>query len=222
MLDKMQMSLEDIIKLNKVHRAQKQGVQRGSTRKPNSKGGLKGILRPRNGTGYIHKAKFNRENALRPPKKHTFLMVCNLNYALNDDDIMELFNENGLVEKGFVHYDRDGNSLGTAQLMCRYRADAMMIIRQFHGVHVDGRRLKIHLIQKTRNCKRPVQNHYYQSRPVQPGFFRTLSFSTRPLERNSIQVDSSTCESRESSPHILPKTHRGTYRTSGVRYYKRT
>ncbi|EDW88201.2 aly/REF export factor 2 [Drosophila yakuba] len=233
MLNKMEMSLDDIIKLNlgfknKVRRGQKEKV-----RKTTAEGGFKGIRRTRNATGFIQKTKFQQGRTFREPKRPTFLMVCNLDYGVNDDDIMELFNESGLVQQGLVHYDREGNSLGTAQLMCKYRADAMKIIKQFHGVFLDGRRLKLHLIQKTRDFKRPdgesrslqsgslqsrpFKNHYYQPRPFRPAAFKTLTFSPRPFERDGIQVDSSSYESLVSEPIFRAKSNGGTFRKSGLR-----
>ncbi|XP_043662593.1 aly/REF export factor 2-like [Drosophila teissieri] len=228
MLDKMEMSLDDIIKLNlglknKVRHAQKEKV-----RKSTVEGGFKGVRRSRKATGFIQKPKFKQGKTLKEPKRPTFLMVCNLDYGVDDDDIMELFNESGLVQQGLVHYDREGNSLGTAQLMCKYRADAMKIIRQFHGVFLDGRRLKLHLIQKTRDFKRPdgesrgslqsrpFRHQYYQPRPSRPGAFKSLSFAPRPSERDCIQVDSSSCESLVSDPMYRPKSNGGTFRKSGL------
>lgn len=212
MSDKMKMSLDDIIKMkfnkNKFVNAKNERVQGGSIRKRNSEGGLRGIQRSRNGTGFIRKSKFKQETPLKPPKKPTLVMVCNLDYGVDDDDIMELFNQDGVVEKGFVHYDRDGNSLGTAHLSFKYREEAFQIIEQFHGVRLDGRRLKLHLVQNTSNFKRTdvedlslrmgsfktrfLQNGTFKTRSLQNGFqksrlFRNSSFKPRPFKKHNFK-----------------------------------
>ncbi|XP_033168717.1 THO complex subunit 4-B [Drosophila mauritiana] len=199
MSDKMEMSLDDIImmqsKKNKFINTKNGRVQGGSIRKPKSGGGLRGIQRFRNGTAFIQKSKFKQEHALKPPSKPTFVMVCNLDYGVDDDDIMELFNQDGLVEKALVHYDRNGNSLGTAQLSFKFREDAFQIIRQFHGVRLDGRRLKLHLVRNTRNFRRPEiedlssQIGSFQTRSMRNGSqrsrsYRKGSFQPRPFKKN--------------------------------------
>ncbi|XP_070073491.1 THO complex subunit 4-B [Drosophila takahashii] len=172
--------LEEILKLD-VFRQKPKRSRRGKRRsgvtemirKPEQGKESGGVLKTRKGTGGVQKTT---------GPGPTLLLVCNLDYGVDDADIMELFNEDGLILKGTVHYDRHGKSLGTAELALRNHNDAMKVIEKFHGVRLDGRRLKIHLVKASPNVKRRA--------------FKTLS-KKRPLNRSvgRKELDSSPWES---------------------------
>jgi len=195
MMDSMMMSLDEIIKSNRIRQKpkEKRNAPKGNRRAGGKR--LIGKTSPVNGSGRVRKfrkrtgaaqkIKFSRGNGISGEKRPTSLMVCNLDYGVNDADIMELFNENGTMKKGAVHYDSFGNSLGTAELVFQNSDDAMRILKKFHGVRLDGRRLKIHLVLTTPD----VKPQPFKYRPFKRSFKRA-SLKSRNINRSVGDFDS--------------------------------
>lgn len=75
----------------------------------------------------------------------TKVQISNLDFGVSDQDIKELFAEFGFLKSASIHYDAQGKSMGVAHLVYARRDDAMKAIRQYNGVALDGRTMKLRI-----------------------------------------------------------------------------
>ncbi|XP_075891776.1 THO complex subunit 4-A-like [Nelusetta ayraudi] len=191
--DKMSMSLDDIIKLNKKGGSGRRG---GSSRPAGSSG--RGSSRPaRERQSNFRTQRDNRATPYSRPRElpdkwqHDMfddhagvqrsiqntgseaigkLLISNLDFGVSDSDIKELFSEFGSLKKACVHYDRSGRSKGTADVHFETKADALKAIKQYNGVPLDGRPMSIQQVTSDFESRssQSTQGGFDRSRLGQP------------------------------------------------------
>lgn len=76
----------------------------------------------------------------------TRLYIYNLDYAVSNDDIKELFSDVGELARYSINYDMSGRSKGTAEVVFSRRSDAIAAVKRYNNVQLDGKPMKIDII----------------------------------------------------------------------------
>ncbi|KAG1669276.1 Aly/REF export factor 2 [Nymphon striatum] len=168
MSNKLDMSLDDIIKSGKQGRGGRGGGG-GRGRRAGGRGnfGSRGGSLRKTQRSTISRQSNNTQRNLSGKWQHDMfdggfggnkrilstsslltgkLLVSNLDFGVSNADIKELFAEFGPLKKASVHYDKSGRSLGTADVVFERKADGIKAKKQYDGVPLDGRPMNIQLV----------------------------------------------------------------------------
>ncbi|XP_070258940.1 aly/REF export factor 2-like [Myotis yumanensis] len=162
MADKIQMSLDDIIRLDRSQEAS-----------PESWGGGSFRNRAALGRGRNRPAPYRRPRQLPHEWQHDRfrrafgtdtgltiwgkLLLSNLDFGASEADIQQLFAEFGPLKQAAAHYDLSGRSLGTAHVHFERKAEALETRKQYNGIPLDGRPLHIQILTSQMHTQpRPV------------------------------------------------------------------
>ncbi|XP_070256919.1 THO complex subunit 4-like [Myotis yumanensis] len=151
MADKIQMSLDDIIRLDRSQEAS-----------PESWGGGSFRNRAALGRGRNRPAPYSRPRQLPHEWQHDRfrrafstdtgltiwgkLLLSNLDFGVSEADIQQLFVEFGPLKQAAAHYDLSGRSLGTAHVHFERKAEALEARKQYNGIPLNGRPLHIQIL----------------------------------------------------------------------------
>ncbi|CAF4769682.1 unnamed protein product [Rotaria sp. Silwood1] len=163
--EKLGLGLDDIIRRDRnTNRRGGRGGQRGFQGRGGSRGGGQvngfraqgggGLPRPSNAPAgrWKHDLYDDNTNRARGVQRNsgvnstTKLIISNLDYGVTTNDVHELFEDIGAVRAAHVHFDENGQSLGTAEVIFERRADASTAQQKYNGLNLDGRPMDIKLV----------------------------------------------------------------------------
>lgn len=88
----------------------------------------------------------------------TKMNVSNLDFGVTQNDMRELFSSVGQLKHVALHYDRNGRSQGTCEIIFESRQDALSAFKSYNGVPLDGRSMLLELMGE------PTQMNFSQPR----------------------------------------------------------
>lgn len=141
MANKLDMSLDEIIRSERTRAPRQNGFSMNRRndfkRRPFGKPfgqSARGFNRPFRDFRHSNRSASNGAPRNRSSKLH----VSNLASTVTTEDVEELFSTFGSVLRSFVHYDQDGNSLHTAEVVFEQRDDAFEARNKLNNVPLDG------------------------------------------------------------------------------------
>ncbi|KNC85502.1 hypothetical protein SARC_02304 [Sphaeroforma arctica JP610] len=220
MTDKLDMPLDDIVKTDRqskiAERKAKQAATRGGASGASAGGAAR---RGRNARPAAPYARPQRAAQPPPPAPRgpasTKLMVSNLNPSIvTDNDMKELFGGIGKLRSARCHYNAQGKCIGTAEVNFVRGEDAVKAQRQYNGLQLDGRPLRIEIVgDDAANSQASVVNRITpqgnrQRAPVNGHDDRMGNQATTKACHNCNKVGHLKAECR-SAPRGAPSASRG-------------
>lgn len=97
------------------------------------------------------------------------LLISNLDFGVTTHDIKELFVEFGALKKATVHFDENGKSLATAEVIFEKKADAVRAKNKYHNIPLDGRSMNIELVGEFPTYRATAISRLGQKRVIRGG-----------------------------------------------------
>merc|ERR1712110_1253856 len=113
--------------------SQKKNTKKKNTKKKNTK------KNTRRNKG--RKAPYKKKRAATPRKSggSSLINITNLDHAVTEADVREIFSKIGKVKKAVVMYNAKGKSRGVALVTFANAASATKAVKEYHQAEVDGR-----------------------------------------------------------------------------------
>jgi len=118
----------------------------------------------RDGGGYRDSNRYDARGALSVASGPGKLVISNLDYGVSEADLYELFSEFGNIKMAVIYYDRNGMSLGSAEVAFDRKSDAIKGLKQYNGVPLDGKPMRIEMTGSEREI---MQSMYPAAPPPQ-------------------------------------------------------
>merc|ERR1712150_303245 len=129
---------------------------RKNTKKKNTQKKKYGAEKNRRSRG--RKTPYKKKRAATPAKKSAgtaIVNITNLDRAVTEADVREIFSKIGKVKKAVVMYNAKGQSRGAALVTFANGASAAKAVREYHQAEVDGRPMYVKAVS-------------YNARPATP------------------------------------------------------
>lgn len=149
-LQKSKQSNKQIAQKSKQMKVAVRPVSRGAIKKPTRKpvGGraigmaIDGHIST--GGGSIVRGSANQSKTSN--EQPTKLIVSNLDFNVTEKDIKDLFSTVARLKTSSLNYGPNGKSKGSGEVIFFNRADALAAMREYSGMKLDGRELKLEII----------------------------------------------------------------------------